>query len=60
MNEKCLKALRRVIKESQNDVTMSADNEEMLYNTGWVNGQMQIIHILEKYYGKILEEGEEE
>ena len=60
MNEQCLKTLRRVIKDNQKDIELSADPEELLYNTGWVNGQMQIIHILEKYYGKIILEGEEE
>ena len=46
--------IKRAIIQSNKDLNDTGDN----YDRGWLGGNLEIVRILEKHYGKIIDEDE--
>lgn len=50
--------IKRAIIQSNKDIELSHDWREETYNRGWLGGSLEIVRILEKHYGKIIDDDE--
>lgn len=66
MTKELKEEIKMTLIQSNKDIDSACNEYELDYNRGWLGGNLEIVRILEKHYGKfidddeIMKEGEEE
>ena len=61
MTNEIKEEIKRAIIQSNKDIDFACNKrnkKEETYNRGWLGGNLEIVRILEKHYGKIIDEVE--
>ena len=58
MTDEIKEEIKRAIIQSNKDIDFADDDIEENYMRGWLGGNLEIVRILEKHYGKIIDDDE--
>lgn len=58
MNNEIKEEIKREIIQANKEIDFSFDEKDEMYNRGWLGGSLAIVGILEKHYGKIIDDDE--
>lgn len=58
MTDEIKEEIKMAIIQSNKDIDSACNEYELDYNRGWLGGNLEIVRILEKHYGKIIDEVE--
>ncbi len=56
MTDEIKEEIKRTIIQSNKDIDSACNEYELDYNRGWLGGNLEIVRILEKHYGKIIDD----
>ena len=58
MTDEIKEEIKRAIIQSNKDIDLTCNEIEGMYSRGWLGGNLEIVRILEKHYGKIIDDDE--
>lgn len=58
MNSEIKEEIKRTIIQSNKEIDFACNEIDEMYSRGWLGGNLEIVRILEKHYGKIIDDDE--
>lgn len=58
MTDEIKEEIKRIIIQSNKEIDFACNELEEMYSRGWLGGNLEIVRILEKHYGKIIDDDE--
>lgn len=58
MTDEIKEEIKNTIIQSNKDIDLSCNEIEEMYSRGWLGGNLEIVRILEKHYGKFIDDDE--
>lgn len=58
MNSEIKEEIKSTIIQSNKEIDFACNEIEEMYSRGWLGGNLEIVRILEKHYGKFIDDDE--